>query len=121
MYSRASHHDHTAGEAAGSTPVGAIIPSYPAERGPRQGMDAPTRFSLFLAILAMAVSLFFGFAPYGWRDMPRRARHVGLCVSGVFGIAAFAFFFLAPGVEYPDITLRFVGPKELDIQIQNSV
>ena len=82
-------------------------------------MDAPTKIGLFLAIFGLAASLFFGFAPYEWRGMPRMATRSGLVVSGILAIVAFAVLFFAPGVEYPDVTLSFVESKEPDIQLHN--
>ena len=82
-------------------------------------MDTPTRIGLFIAVLAFAVSLFFGFAPYEWRDLPRIIRRAGLLASAVLAVGAFVLLFFAPGVEYPEVTLSFVGPKDPDIQIHN--
>ena len=83
-------------------------------------MDTPTRIGLFIAVLALAVSLFFGFAPYEWRDLPRIIRRAGLVKSAVLAIGALVLLFFAPGIEYPEVTLSFVWPNEPDIQLQNT-
>jgi hypothetical protein len=83
-------------------------------------MDFATKIGLFLALLALGVTVAALFAPYEWRDMPRWVRRGGLGVGLLLIPASIVCLFALPDEQKPEVSLRFVTVQYAYIQLVNT-
>ena len=82
-------------------------------------MDFASKIGIVLTVVGLGVAVLAIFAPYEWRNMPARVRRAGLVSGAVLVLLGLSLIFLIPSPGPPDISLRFVYPKQPLLEIIN--